>query len=252
MSAGVLPGAIVQARVGSTRLPAKVLAPLAGRPLLARVLGRLGRAAGLARVVLAIPEGPRDEPLAALAAELGVPVFRGPEDDVLGRYVGAALAHGIDPVVRVTADCPLIDPELVGAVLAAFLERRAADPVDLLANTLPRRWPRGLDTEVVSREALVELDRIETDPAVREHVTLGIYRRPERFRVAGLPGPRDLAHLRWTVDTPEDLAVVREIWEALLPVHGEAFGWRDVLALLERRPDLARRNAAVPQKELPP
>jgi len=249
---GPVPGAIVQARLGSTRLPRKVLEPIEGRPMLARVLERVARSPGIERVVLAIPEGERDEPLAELAGELGVPVFRGPEHDVLARYLGAARAHGIDPVVRITSDCPLLDPELVGATLAAFRERRERDPVDLLANTVPRRWPRGLDTEVVSLAALAELDRVEDDPAVREHVTLGIYRRPERFRVAGLAAEEDLSRLRWTVDTPEDLALVREVYRELLPVHGPLFGWREVVALLDRRPELSALNARVRQKEAPP
>ncbi len=250
---GPVPGAIVQARLGSTRLPRKVLEPIEGTPMLGRVVERLGRAPGIEKIVLAIPEGKRDEPLADLGRALGVTVFRGPERDVLARYLGAARAHGIDPVVRITSDCPLIDPEVVGATLAAFLDRRQhRDPVDLLANTVPRRWPRGLDTEVVSLAALAELDRVEDDPAVREHVTLGIYRRPDRFRVAGLPAERDLSRLRWTVDTPEDLALVREIYRELLPAHGAGFGWRAVVALLERRPDLAAVNARVRQKEVPP
>jgi spore coat polysaccharide biosynthesis protein SpsF len=217
--------------------------------MIARVVERLRRCRRLAGVVLAIPADPGDDALADVARALGVPVFRGPTHDVLARYVGAAREHEADPVVRITADCPLIDPALVDRTVAAF-EDLAVDGVDLVANTTPRRWPRGLDTEVVRRDALLRLDEQERDPAVREHVTLGIYRRPDEYAIRGLDAERDLSEHRWTVDTPADLEFVRAVYGALEP-ENPSFGLDDVLALLERRPDLRRLNAHVRQKELP-
>jgi spore coat polysaccharide biosynthesis protein SpsF len=241
------PIAIVQARLGSSRLPRKVLEPIEGRPMIAHVVERLRRSRELADVVLAIPEG--DDELAIEAERLGVPVRRGPEHDVLARYVAAAESTGADPVVRITSDCPLIDPDLVDRVVERYRERRRHG-VDLVANTSPRRWPRGLDTEVVRLGALERLAKIETDPAIREHVTLGLRRRPETFRVEGLEAERDLSEHRWTVDTADDLAFVRAVYGELRDTP--AFGTEDVLALLARRPDIRALNAHVAQKELPP
>lgn len=240
-------GAIVQARLGSVRLPGKVLAPIEGRSMLARVVERLRACAALETIVVALPDGPENAPLAAEAERTGAAVWCGPERDVLARVLGAANANAVDPIVRITADCPLLDPSVVERTLAEY--RALAPGVDLVCNTWPRRWPRGLDTEVVAREALARADLLEADPAVREHVTLAIYRRPETFRIAGLAAERDLSHHRFTVDTPKDLAFVRAVYRALGGEH--PFGLRDVLELLEARPDLAGLNSGIEQRGLP-
>ena len=182
--------------------------------MLARVVERLRLCRTIDSIVIAAPEGPENEPLAEEARRLETPVWRGSQQDVLARYIGAAEAHDIDPVVRITADCPLLDPFLVDRTVGEYLRLRPQG-VDLVCNTWPRRWPRGLDAEVLARSALERAHAVENDPAVREHVTLAIYQRTPPFRVAGLESERDLSGHRWTVDTQDDLAFMRGIYAAL-------------------------------------
>jgi spore coat polysaccharide biosynthesis protein SpsF len=204
--------AIVQARMGSTRLPGKVLAPARGRPLLAIMLDRVRGFAEIDAVVVATTALDRDDPVAALADDLGVEVFRGSEDDVLGRFVGAAEQAQAGTVIRLTADCPLIVPEAITAVTAALDEHR----VDLATNAPPqgRTWPDGFDAEAFSRDALDRLDAIATTPEDREHVTRGFHVHPQ-FSVHEVHLPQDLGSLRLTIDTAEDLELVRRILELL-------------------------------------
>ncbi len=215
---------VVQARSGSTRFPGKVLADLAGRTMLGFMLERLATLEG-ARVVVATSDLERDDPVAQVGADAGAAVVRGPEADVLERFGLALEAHPADTVVRLTGDCPLVDPAIVADVLA--LHR--ATGADYTCNVLPRTFPKGLDVEALSAAALEEAVAEATDPAEREHVTPYVYRRPGRFRLANLRSGEDLGRERWTVDTPEDLEVVRELVGAL--GADAAFGWRDVLAV---------------------
>jgi spore coat polysaccharide biosynthesis protein SpsF (cytidylyltransferase family)/GNAT superfamily N-acetyltransferase len=228
--------ALVQARMGSTRLPGKVMADLDGRPLIDWMLERAGRAASLDAVWLATSDRAENEPLVRHVAERGNHVFRGDENDVLGRFTAAAREAGADVIVRLTADCPLIDPGVIDAAVRLF----ASGGFDYLSNAMQRSYPDGLDVEVFSRGALDRADREATSPFHREHVTP--YLRTGflpgvstgDFNVGHLLAPADFGHLRWTVDTPEDLARVRAMVR-LLPAD---FGWMDVLALLTRRPEL--------------
>ncbi|MGY0712715.1 cytidylyltransferase domain-containing protein [Azospirillum argentinense] len=239
---------ISQARMTSTRLPGKVLMAAAGQPLLAHHLGRLARCRTLDALVLATTVNGTDDPVADLAGSLGVPVFRGDEQDVLGRFAGAAAMAGADVVVRVTADCPLIDPALVDRLVTAFLE--TVPPLDYLSLDVTR-FPRGLDAEVFPRAALVEAAATAADPAEREHVTAYIYRRPERFRI-GIPlAPEDGSVLdqRWCVDEPADLELVRRLLGALLP-ENPGFGWQDCCNLLRQNPEWADLNGSVRQNTL--
>jgi len=239
---------ISQARMTSTRLPGKVLMEAAGQPLLAHHLDRLARCRTLDALVLATTVNGTDDPVAALAGSFGVPVFRGDEQDVLGRFAGAAAMAGADVVVRVTADCPLIDPALVDRVVTAFLE--AAPPLDYLSLDVTR-FPRGLDTEVFTRAALDEAAATAAEPAEREHVTAHIYRRPERFRV-GIPlAPEDGTVLdqRWCVDEPADLELVRRLLGAVLP-ENPGFGWQDCCKVLRQHPEWADLNGSVRQNTL--
>lgn len=242
-------GAIIQARVGSTRLPRKVLERIEGRSMLEWVVVRLRRARRLSRIVVAVPDRRESDPLVEEAQRLEAEVWRGPEQDVLLRYCGAAERFAIDPIVRVTSDCPLIDPALVDAAVEMY-EKMTPEGIDLVANTLPRRWPRGLDVEVVSASALRLASSVETRPEVREHVTLAIYRRKDLFRVAGLEGGEDLSRYRWTVDTPEDLEFVRTVCREL-GSRALDRGFEDVVGLLSAHPEIAAINAGVEQKELP-
>lgn len=205
-SVGGPPLVVVQARTGSTRLPGKVLADLDGEPMLGFQLRRL-RGLPDAQVVVATSDRPADDAVADVAAAVGVAVVRGPEDDVLGRFLVALDAFPAPTVVRLTGDCPLTDPGIVGSVLAHHTRHGA----DYTSNVLPRSFPKGLDVEVVSAAALRVAQAEATDPADREHVTPYLYRHPGRFRLANVDSGRDLGEEWWTVDTASDLARVRTL-----------------------------------------
>jgi spore coat polysaccharide biosynthesis protein SpsF len=247
----VLTAAIIQARMGSTRLPGKVMMEIAGRPMLAHVIERARAAEGVGAVCVATTELARDDVLADLAKGLGAKVFRGDEEDVLARYGGAARALGADLVIRITSDCPLLDP----ALLSEMLARRAAieattGPVDYYSNTLVRTYPRGLDAEILPREVLARAAAEATDARAREHVTWHVYRHPEEYRCENhaQPDGRDDSAHRFTVDTAEDLELVRRIFASL--GGDRPFGFREAVALVEKHPDWSTLNAAVRQKEV--
>ena len=238
---------IDQARMTSTRLPGKVLKEVAGRPLLEYQIERLRRVRNAHEVVIATTENATDDPIIGLCERLGVSTYRGSEEDVLQRYYEAAQAHGADVVVRVTSDCPVIDPEIIDAAIAMFL----APPMlyDYVSNTQTRSYPRGLDVEVFSFAALAAAQaegRLEYE---REHVTPYLYQHPERFRIAQLVAGEDHSQHRWTVDTAEDFELVGRIIAALYPVNPE-FDLAAMLDLLRRHPDWSEINAQVMQKQL--
>ncbi|WP_448641022.1 cytidylyltransferase domain-containing protein [Geodermatophilus sp. URMC 63] len=236
--------AVVQARTGSTRLPGKVLRPLAGRPVLSWVLRAAAACPGIDEVVVATTTLPGDDPVAELARAAGASVVRGPVDDVLERYLRALDASPADAVVRLTADCPLLDPDLLGAVVAAW--RAAPDAADYVATTLVRTLPRGLDVELVTAAALRRAG-MEARDHHRTHVTSYVWSHPDRFRLTGLVVAPAADDLRITLDTPEDAALI----EALVEVVGDrAPSWRELVAVLRERPELAALNAAVVQKTL--
>ena len=232
--------AVVQARMGSTRLPGKVLQDLGGRPLLALVLERVGRIAGVDEIAVATSTLAGDDPVAEEARRLGVRVVRGSEQDVLDRYATAAAELEADLVVRITADCPLVDPAVIGQLLAF----RAAEELDyaaVLTGAVPaegrRRFPDGLDAEVLRASVLAEAAREATAAYDREHVTPFIKARPERFRIGYLEAEQDLGDERWTVDQAEDLAFVRAVVARLDdPVRRLP----DILAVLAAEPSCAR------------
>jgi spore coat polysaccharide biosynthesis protein SpsF len=236
--------AISQARLGSTRLPRKVLKPIRGKPLLWWHLTRLKRARRLDGVILATTEAPGSDPIAAIAAELEIPVHRGSEQDVLARFVGAAAQAGAATIVRVTSDCPLIDPALIDQVVELYLTHR---PDTQYASLDVDRFPRGLDTEVVSRAALDAAWAESTDPFEHEHVTPFIWRRKERFGFRQLTATEPLGRFRLCVDEAADLALVERLVGELAPRQPD-FGWRDCVAMLEADPELAALNAGVTQK----
>jgi spore coat polysaccharide biosynthesis protein SpsF len=236
--------AIVQARMASTRLPGKVLLDLAGRTMLARVVRRVRRAAGIDEAVVATTEALGDEAIVEECRRLEVACFRGSEPDVLDRYHGAAAAHQAEVVVRITADCPLIDPGETGRVIREFL---GGQP-DYASNILRRTYPRGLDTEAISAATLARAWREANEPYQRTHVTPYIYQHPQRFRMLSVTGEEDLSAHRWTVDSPDDLELARAIY---LRMSGEdTFSWRDLLRLLEDQPWLGELNRHVRQKQL--
>lgn len=234
---------IVQARMTSTRLPGKVLLPLAGEPMLTRLVERLRRVRRAHGIVIATTTNASDDPIAALCAQLGLPCHRGSEHDVLSRYADAARLHGADVVVRITSDCPLIDPALIDQVIAVYEQRGS----DYVSNMLPPTWPYGMAVEVFSAAALQQAHAEATQAAEREHVTPFIYWHPERYRLRNVASPVDLSQHRWTVDTPEDYELVRGLFETLHPINPE-FTQADILALLDAHPDWMTINQHVEQK----
>jgi spore coat polysaccharide biosynthesis protein SpsF len=236
--------AIIQARMGSTRLPGKVLKDLEGDTVLARVLARAKRATAINEVIVATSDAAGDDVIVAECKRLQTKVFRGDEKDVLDRYYRAAQLFKAEVVVRITADCPLIDPELVGETVKKFLEARP----DYASNALERTYPRGLDTEVFSMKALDRAWSKATEAYQRSHVTPFLYQNPAMFNVLALKGEKDYSGLRWTLDTSEDLEFLRAVY-ARFPGRDD-FGWRDVLSLLGREPKLTELNRDVAQKDM--
>lgn len=227
--------AIIQARMGSTRLPDKVMRPISGTPMIELLLSRLARAKRINRIVLATSIAPRDQPLADHVRRLGYDVFQGSESDVLDRYYQAAKPHQPDTVVRITGDCPLIDPELVDQVIAAYETQK----VDYLSNTLPPTYPDGLDTEVFSFRVLEQAAKVATKPSEREHVTPFI-RESGLFKSGKFAYKDDLSKERWTVDEAADFEVITAIFNHFHPRTD--FGWLEVLALQQAQPALFQAN----------
>jgi spore coat polysaccharide biosynthesis protein SpsF (cytidylyltransferase family) len=233
--------ALVQARTGSTRLPGKVMEDLDGRPLLSLVLERAGAANGLDEIAVVTSDLDQDDPIADVCARDGIACVRGSETDVLDRYHQGAEALAADLIVRITADCPLVDPGVVDRVL----ELRRAEDLDragAASGGLPPSWgprfPHGLDTEVFSRAALDRAWREASDPYDREHVSTYMSSDPQ-VRGGVLYADEDHGGERWTVDHPRDLELVREIVARV----GRRAGYREILAMLEREPELRAINA---------
>jgi len=238
---------VVQARMTSTRLPGKVLLPIASRPMLAYQLERLRRVQRAARTVVATTTNVADDPIVSVAAACGVACTRGPELDVLARFAQAADEIGASVIVRTTADCPLIDPAIIDEAIRVFLETPGR--YDYVSNMLAPSYPYGMAVEVFSAAALAAANAEATDEAEREHVTPFIYWRPERFRLRSLRMQPDLSSHRWTVDTTEDFELVSRILETLYPRKPD-FCMTDVLELLEQHSDWREINRGVRQKDV--
>ena len=283
--------AIIQARMSSTRLPGKVLRQIAGEPMLARVIERAKRAKLVDEVVLATTTDPSDDPVAEFCAERGYNVTRGSLNDVLDRYYQAAKEYDADVIVRLTADCPVLDPNVVDQTISVIAsgrtkfglakqspsleseiatsqERAPRNDVnfDFVANRLPppmgRSFPIGLDTEVCTFNALERAWQEADQKHQREHVMPYLYEdttmttdhsllstgfSPRGFKIALVNHVPDYGSLRWTVDTPEDLEFIQQVFARF---ENDKFGWQDILALLEREPALAKINADVHHKTL--
>ncbi len=230
--------------MGSTRLPGKVMRDIGGRTMLARVVRRLSRSKLIDLIVVATTTKVSDDTIVRECDRLKVPIFRGDEEDVLDRYYQAALAHQADAVVRITSDCPLIEPEVVDLVIRAFLDGCP----DYASNSLEKTYPRGLDTEVVTMEALIRAWQEATEPYQRVHVTPYIYQNPDQFKLLPVKSDVDYSHYRWTVDTQEDLDFVRAIYSRF--GNEDAFTWKDVLSILAAEPELTEINSHIQQKFL--
>lgn len=264
---------IIQARMTSSRLPGKVLQDMGGEPMLARVVRRARRAQTAGLVAVATTTDPSDDPVEAFCRRRGYPVFRGSLHDVLDRYYQAALAFDAQTVVRLTADCPVIDPGVIDGTVRAFfgcppttrqvlsdgyghkLDALPGAPTaayDFAANRLPPPWQRtypiGLDTEVVAFAALAQAWRDAKEKYEREHVMPYFYDQEGRFRIVYVNDVEDNGSMRWTVDTPEDLELLRQVYATF--GNRDDFTWLEVLDLFHRRPELAQINAQVRHKTL--
>jgi spore coat polysaccharide biosynthesis protein SpsF len=235
--------AIIQARMGSTRLPGKVLKDIHGQPMLWHVVERTRSAQALDEVVVATTIEPADDVIVTFCREHGVNSFRGSEQDVLDRYYQAADEYDAGAVVRITSDCPLIDPEVVDKTVRAFL----LEQPDFASNCVDRTYPRGLDNEVMTFGALELAWREARQKYQRAHVTPYMYENPGQFRILSVTGDEDYSAYRWTVDTPEDLEFVRAIYAR---TGGREFLLSEILSLLEHEPELAEINRSVAQKAL--
>ncbi|MEM9195207.1 MAG: glycosyltransferase family protein [Myxococcota bacterium] len=235
--------AFVQARTGSTRLPGKIFADLAGRDMLEHVMRRATAAREVEEVWVATTDRPGDDTVVERCRQAGWPCARGSEHDVLARFYHAAERAAADVVVRLTSDCPLLDPEVIDAVVEAL------HGADYATNTLPpRTFPRGLDVEAFSFAALERAFREDNDPRTREHVTPYLYRNPDRFALRAVTHSEVLGDLRWTVDTEEDLNLLRRMLEGIAP---DDFSWHSALALYRAHPEWHAINQAIGQKEVP-
>lgn len=234
---------IIQARLGSTRLPEKIFLDLGGKPMLEIVLERLQASKLVDEWVIATTTNPRDDALAAFAQAHHAPVFRGSEEDLTDRFYQCAKQHKADVIVRATGDNPLVDGDFVDLAVREYL----GSQVDYAGATLGKTYPLGLNVEVFGFDGLTQAWQEDKNPAWREHVTPFFYMQPARFACLGLTFERNVHFMRWTVDTPEDLAFAR----AVFAHFGRCdFGWREALEACEARPDWVAINQQIEQKKV--
>jgi spore coat polysaccharide biosynthesis protein SpsF len=237
--------AIVQARMGSSRLPGKILEDIAGRSMLERVVARVRTSEVIDELVIATTTQPEDEVIVTIARTLGVRSYRGSSEDVLGRFAAAADDLSADIVVRITADCPLIDPAVVGRVVRGLEQE---PPCDYASNVLERTYPRGLDAEGLYGDVLARTARLARSPQAREHVTWFIYgERPDLWTLRSVTDDINNSDLRWTVDTPGDLELVRRLYREL-DLGDDNSDYRPVVAYVRAHPELAVANQHVRQR----
>lgn len=237
--------ATIEARMTSSRLPGKVLLPCVGKPMLELMVERVRRAPSLAGVVVCTTVNPTDDPIVALCERLGVGCWRGSEEDVLLRVLDGARAHGVDTIVELTGDCPLMDPALIEETVAAYRDTG----MDYVSNSLERTYPIGMDVQVFSTGVLEDVAGRTDDALDHEHVSLYIYRHPEIYRVLNLKAPEALTdgQLRLTLDTSEDYALIRAVFQRLSPAE---FTLADVLALLRAEPALRALNDQIQHRHV--
>jgi len=240
--------AIIQARMGSSRLPGKVMKNIAGKPMLAHVCERIRRSKLINHIVVATTDELADDPIAFFCEENNIPHFRGKQFDVLDRYYQASLLFKANIIVRITADCPLVDPEMIDDVIQSFINQK----VDFAANRLPPPWKRsfpiGLDIEVCSFFALEKAWKEATLEFEREHVMPFLYDHPNRFKTLLIHHEPDYGNRRWTVDTQQDFDMVEKIIEHFHPIND--FSWVDVLDYVKLNPEIEMINQQVAAKSV--
>lgn len=239
--------AIIQARMGSSRLPGKVLKKVMGKTLLEYQLERVRRSTLIDEIIIATSEKEQDNVIVELGEKFGVKIYRGSENDVLSRYYEAAVQCKADIVVRLTSDCPLIDSAVIDEVIGLYLER--STEIDYASNTLERTFPRGLDTEVFSIEALQKAHNQALLERDREHVTSYIYTNQSEFQLDNVTCEPNFGSHRWTVDTQEDFELIKRVLEFLYPSN-PTFNMQDVIAVLNENPSWVHINSHIEQKKL--
>lgn len=237
--------AIIQARMGSTRLPGKILMKVMDKPLLEYQIERVQRSKRIDEIVVATTTDQKDDEIVAWCNKMNVTSYRGSEDDVLSRYYEAATKNKADLIVRITSDCPLIDPDVIDQTISLILQ----NDYDYVSNILERTYPRGMDVEVFWYTTLEKTHVSTRSQAEREHVTPFIYRNPSLFKLGGVTYPHDLSKYRWTVDTVEDFNLIENILTHLYTRKKE-FTLEDVLRLLEQHPEWNQINAHIEQKKI--
>lgn len=240
--------AITQARMGSTRLPGKVLREVLGKPLLEYQIERVRSSKLIHQLVIATTTKETDQPIIELCKKLKVDYYRGSEEDVLSRYFHAAIQYEADIIVRLTSDCPLVDPDIIDAVITKFLSNDSN--FDYVSNTIERSYPRGLDVEVFSMKALDLVIEKASRPVYREHVTPYIYLHPEQFNLGFIKNNIDLSSLRLTVDTEEDLELISRVITEFYNSNIKSFVLKDIIDLSRKKPEWFLLNSHIEQKKL--
>jgi spore coat polysaccharide biosynthesis protein SpsF len=249
MNSGKVPHVviIIQARMGSTRLPGKHLKTVIGKPLIAFLVERLRQVQSAHEIVVATTDNPLDEKLIEFCKAENLSYFRGSEEDVLERFYQCAKQYQADVIVRVTADCPLIDPAIIDKVIQQFLENYPR--TDFTSNVIERRYPRGMDVEVFSFNSLEKVFNEAKLPEEREHVTPYYYRHPDLFQITSVVKETDNSQYRWTVDTEDDFKLISLVLQRIYPKK-PTFTLEDLLKLFYEHPDWVEINAHVKQKEI--
>lgn len=237
---------IVQARMGSSRLPGKILMPVLGIPVLQWCIERLLKCKMLDEVVIATTQKDSDNMICEFAQKKGYLFSRGSEDDVLGRYYKTAIERKADAVVRLTSDCPLIDPEITDMIIKKHIDARSND---MTSNVFTRTYPRGFDTEVLSMNCLNRINSEALDIIYREHVTNYIHDHPQKFTIENISNNEDMSHLRLCVDVEEDLALIKKVYEYLYPVNND-FRSSDIYELFKKHPELLDINSHIQQTKI--
>ncbi|MGG0662690.1 glycosyltransferase family protein [Viridibacillus arvi] len=237
--------AIIQARMGSTRLPGKILKEVNGKPLLAYQLERIAHSECIDKIVIATTVDQKDDVIVKFCKNNDVEYYRGSENDVLSRYYEAAEQHGGDMIVRLTSDCPIIDPVILDQTIQSFID----NDYDYVSNTIERTYPRGLDTEVFSREALEKAYKEATLSRDKEHVTAYMYSNPKNFKLGYIKNGQDYSEYRWTVDTIEDFELIELVLKNLYK-ENSMFYMNDIIELLKQNPEWVKINAHIEQKKL--
>lgn len=239
-------GVIIQARMGSTRLPGKIMKEVMGKPLLEYQIERVKRAKTIDEIIIATTTKKADNQIAEFCEQLSIPCYRGSEEDVLARYYEAATKYKVDIIVRITSDCPVIDPEVIDRVVDKYQDGN----YDYVSNTIERTFPRGMDTEVFSYATLKQMYNEANQSIEREHVTPYLYLNPDRFKIGNYSNEDNHGFLRLTVDTQEDFLLIEDIFINLYSKNPK-FKLKDlVYYLVELHPEKQNINCSIEQKKL--